>query len=196
MLYPFLQGVGGNHWSEVVKRRVRSGASLLSSFLNWTSRPWCCPRGPQFRMYSLTSLGLITNSAERAKCSCLSVSRALGPCHSLKVGFLSLSWNNPKSVTWCQDCGLSPSESQPAWSGRGGEATGAFCARGYSLKVAGRKGPARGSSPAGSGVPLRGPRGCCSEGKENPLLGWEVALGKGTDLVFLSVCKQMSGPLM
>lgn len=119
MLYPFLQGVGGNHWSEVVKRRVRSGASLLSSFLNWTSRPWCCPRGPQFRMYSLTSLGLITSSAERAKCSCLSVSRALGPCHSLKVGFLSLSWNNPKSVTWCQDCGLSPSESQPAWSGRG-----------------------------------------------------------------------------
>jgi len=177
-LYPFLERGEGYHWSEVVKRRVRRGASLLSSFLNRTCRPWCCPRGPQFRMCSLTSLGLITNGAEQAKCSCLSVSRALGPCHSLKVGFLSLSWNNPKSVMWCQDCGLSPSVSQPARSGRGREATGAFCARGYSLKVAGRKGPARASSPAVSGVPLRGPGDTAPRAKRALSLGERLLWGR------------------
>ena len=176
MLYPFLERGGGYHWSEVVKRRVRSGASLLSSFLDRTCRPWWCPRGPQFRMCSLTSFGLITNGAEQAKCSCLSVSRALGPC--LKVGFLSLSLNNPKSVMCCQECGLSPSVSQPARSGCGREATGAFCARGYSLKVTGRKGPAQASSPAESGVPLRGPGDAAPRAKRTLSLGERLLWGR------------------
>lgn len=103
--------------------------------------------------------------------------KSFGTMSQFKSGIFKSFMKQP------EECDVMPglwpqSLSQPARSGRGREATGAFCARGYSLKVAGRKGPARASSPAVSGVPLRGPGDTAPRAKRALSLGERLLWGR------------------